>query len=127
MQVLSVASEIYPLIKTGGLADVVGALPAALAEKGVAVRTLVPGYPARAGKARAARRRCISFADLFGGPARLLAAEAAGLDLLVIDAPHLYGARRQSLRRPDRPRLAGQRPALRGARARRRRHRHRAF
>ena len=28
LKVLSVASEIFPLIKTGGLADVVGALPA---------------------------------------------------------------------------------------------------
>ncbi len=31
IDVLAVASEIYPLVKTGGLADVVGALPAALA------------------------------------------------------------------------------------------------
>ena len=46
LKVLSVASEIFPLVKTGGLADVVGALPAALAGEGVAVRTLVPGYPA---------------------------------------------------------------------------------
>ena len=30
MQVLAVASEIFPLIKTGGLADVAGALPLAL-------------------------------------------------------------------------------------------------
>jgi hypothetical protein len=45
MQVLSVASEIFPLIKTGGLADVTGALPMALGRQGVAMRTLVPGYP----------------------------------------------------------------------------------
>ena len=44
-KLLSVASEIYPLIKTGGLADVTGALPAALAAEGIAVRSLVPGYP----------------------------------------------------------------------------------
>ena len=44
--VLSVASEAYPLIKTGGLADVAGALPAALAREGFAARTLLPGYPA---------------------------------------------------------------------------------
>ena len=44
--VLSVASEAVPFIKTGGLADVVGALPAALALHGVAVTTLLPGYPA---------------------------------------------------------------------------------
>ena len=45
LRVLAVASEIYPIIKTGGLADVVGALPAALKPRGVETRTLVPGYP----------------------------------------------------------------------------------
>jgi starch synthase len=90
VRVLSVASEVYPLIKTGGLADVVGALPAALADKGVDIRTLVPGYPAVLEKLE--RSEAVhQFADLFGGPAKLLAAEAAGLDLLVVDAPHLYG------------------------------------
>ena len=43
MRVLSVASEVYPLVKTGGLADVTGALPGALAAEGVEMRTLVPG------------------------------------------------------------------------------------
>ena len=46
MKVLAAASEIYPLVKTGGLADVAGALPGAMASQGVAVRTMVPGYPA---------------------------------------------------------------------------------
>ena len=46
LHVLSVASEIFPLVKTGGLADVVGALPPALAREGIAMRTLIPGYPA---------------------------------------------------------------------------------
>ena len=36
----------FPLVKTGGLADVAGALPAALAKQGVKVITLMPGYPA---------------------------------------------------------------------------------
>ncbi|MCX5761528.1 MAG: glycogen/starch synthase, partial [Gemmatimonadetes bacterium] len=44
--VLSVASEVFPFVKTGGLADVVAALPPALAREGVTVHTLVPGYPA---------------------------------------------------------------------------------
>ena len=35
MRVLSVASEVYPLVKTGGLADVAGALPPALARHGI--------------------------------------------------------------------------------------------
>jgi starch synthase len=89
MRVLSVASEVYPLIKTGGLADVAGALPAALARQGVAMRTLIPGYPTVMGKL--ARRETVHrFAALFGGPADLISANAEGLDLLVIDAPHLY-------------------------------------
>jgi starch synthase len=45
LRVLSVALEIYPIIKTGGLADVVGALPTALKAEGVETRTLAPGYP----------------------------------------------------------------------------------
>ncbi len=87
--VLSIASEIFPLIKTGGLADVAGALPAALAGEGFALRTLVPGYPA----VTAAMKRAATvhaFDDLFGGPARLLAGRVKGLDLLALDAPHLY-------------------------------------
>ncbi|MDR3474035.1 MAG: glycogen synthase GlgA [Devosia sp.] len=89
MEVLSVASEIYPLVKTGGLADVAGALPGALAGHGVSMRTLIPGYPAvmrEAGGGRVIHE----FGDLFDGRARLLAGRFAGLDLIVIDAPHLY-------------------------------------
>lgn len=90
MRVLSVASECAPLVKTGGLADVTGALPAALAGVGVQMRTLLPGYPA----VMAALADAVAvdrFDDLFGGPATLVQGRAAGLDLLVIDAPHLFG------------------------------------
>ncbi|MFC4161316.1 glycogen synthase GlgA [Chitinimonas lacunae] len=43
--VLHVAAECYPLLKTGGLADVVGALPAAQRALGADVRLLLPGFP----------------------------------------------------------------------------------
>jgi starch synthase len=175
IRVLAVASEIFPLVKTGGLADVVGALPLALARlgeraaapaagtgavpivaglsapaagagarlgprdldpgkpadggpapdttsgahvvnertgstreragvgrfetadgfppedhpTGVQVTTMVPGYPA----IQDALRDAVPvhrFADLFGGPATVLRGTAAGLALLVVDAPHLY-------------------------------------
>lgn len=46
MRVLFVTSEVFPLIKTGGLADVSGSLPSALQNLGVDVRILIPGYPA---------------------------------------------------------------------------------
>jgi starch synthase len=89
LKVLSVASEIFPLVKTGGLADVAGALPRALSSEGVEMRSLVPAYPAISSKLEdvtVAR----DYRDLFGGPARVLAGRAEDLDLFVIDAPHLY-------------------------------------
>ena len=89
IQVLSIASEVYPLIKTGGLADVAGALPKALAPVGVAMRTLMPGYPAVMSRL-ADGRVMAEFSDYFGGGARLVAARVEGLDLIVLDAPHLY-------------------------------------
>jgi starch synthase len=89
MQVLSVTSELYPLVKTGGLADVTGALPAALKSHGVVMRTLVPGYPAII-KALEKPHTVHSFKSLFGGPAKLLSGTAKGLDIFVLDAPHLY-------------------------------------
>ncbi len=46
MKVLFVSSEVFPLIKTGGLADVSGSLPSALQHLEVDIRILMPGYPA---------------------------------------------------------------------------------
>ncbi|HTJ65806.1 MAG TPA: glycogen synthase GlgA [Alphaproteobacteria bacterium] len=98
LQLLAVASEIFPLVKTGGLADVVGALPAALAREGVKVRTLVPGYPSVTA-ALVGAKSVFRYDDLFGGPADIRAGAAGGLDLLVLDAPHLFD-------RPGNPYLA---------------------
>ena len=89
LKVLSIASEVFPLIKTGGLADVVGALPAALAREAVEIRTVVPAYPAVLAKLANAQP-AHAYDDLFGGPARVIAGKASGLDLFAIDAPHLY-------------------------------------
>ena len=89
IKVLAVASEIYPLVKTGGLADVVGALPLALCRHGVETTTLVPGYPAVMGAIRSADT-LLTIDDLFGGGARVLRSTVADLDLLILDAPHLF-------------------------------------
>lgn len=88
-RVLSVTSECVPLVKTGGLADVAGALPGALAPFGVQMRVLIPGYPAVL-KAAKRFKPAAQFDDLFGGSARVLSGKNKGLDLLVLDAPHLF-------------------------------------
>jgi starch synthase len=46
LRILFVSSEAYPLIKTGGLADVSGSLPYSLSQSGADVKILIPGYPA---------------------------------------------------------------------------------
>jgi len=54
MRLLQVCSEFFPLLKTGGLADVCGALPSALSARGCDTRVLMPAFPAlRAGLADA--------------------------------------------------------------------------
>jgi starch synthase len=44
LKVLFVASECSPFVKTGGLGDVVGALPVALHRRGIDVRVVIPLY-----------------------------------------------------------------------------------
>ncbi|AKH99072.1 glycogen/starch synthase, ADP-glucose type [Hoeflea sp. IMCC20628] len=90
MKVLSVASEVYPLIKTGGLADVAGALPAALAAHGVDMRVLLPGYKQVMAKLKRPVP-VLEFTNLFGASATVLASKIDGVQFLVLDAPELYG------------------------------------
>ena len=64
LRALAIASEMAPFVKTGGLADVVGALPYALAAENIELRTLIPGYPdviatLRAGETVLAVRRSL--------------------------------------------------------------------
>lgn len=88
-RLLSVASECAPLIKTGGLADVVGALPAALEPHGWSSKVLLPAYP---GLLERVHRgvRVWRDDDLFGGPAAVVRGKIDGLKVLLLDAPHLY-------------------------------------
>ena len=88
--VLSVASECAPLVKTGGLADVAGALPGAMAGQGWRLRTLIPGYPGVMSQAGEGAETVLDLPDLLGVPARVRAATVAGLDLLILDAPEFF-------------------------------------
>jgi starch synthase len=92
MRVLHVAAEVYPLVKTGGLADVVAALPVAQAQQGADVRLLLPGMPAVMERVQGART-VIDIGSCFGAlRVRLLLARMPGSELpvYVIDAPYLY-------------------------------------
>ncbi|MFZ3017763.1 MAG: glycogen synthase GlgA [Gallionella sp.] len=91
LKVLFATSEIAPLIKTGGLADVSGALPAALCKLGVDVRVLVPGYTPVL--AQLSQHNVVATFDLLPGfpPARLLMGDMeSDVPLLVLDCPELY-------------------------------------
>lgn len=92
MKVLHAAAEVFPLIKTGGLADVLGALPQALRERGADVRLLLPGLPAVLESVSQARL-VADLAPAFGAArARLLLGRmpTSELPAYVIDAPLLY-------------------------------------
>ena len=92
MQILSIASEVFPLIKTGGLADVAGALPFALADHGCDVVTMLPGYPVvlRAIETAGAKVEVLPIEPVLGGEARILSVDLEGLKLFVLDMPALY-------------------------------------
>jgi starch synthase len=89
MKILSVTSEIYPLIKTGGLADVTGSLPKALASLGIETTSLIPGYRKVMGQLGNATTLMV-FEDLLGARASLRHARVDGLELFVLDAPELF-------------------------------------
>ena len=98
MKVLHVAAEIFPLVKIGGLADVMGALPQALIEAGANTRLLLPGLPAIA-DAVLHQKTVHEFGPMFGAgriALRLGRMPYSHVPAYVIDAPHLY-------RRPGSP------------------------
>jgi starch synthase len=91
LKVLFATSEMAPLIKTGGLADVSAALPVALRAISVDARVLLPGYTAVLNKL-GAHEVCATLDNLVGIPAaRLLSATTPqGVPLLILDCPELY-------------------------------------
>ena len=92
MRVLQVCAELYPLLKTGGLADVTGALPPALALLGCEARVLVPGFPALKNGIQQ-QQLVVDLSGQFGAdPVRLYRGLVPGSDTVayVIDAPQFY-------------------------------------
>jgi starch synthase len=90
MRVLYVSTEVHPALKTGGLADVNAALPAALARAGADVRLLLPGFPALL-QAATARRPALPIGAGPGGVALAVVPCMLGeVKAWLIDAPLLF-------------------------------------
>lgn len=92
MKVLHVAAEIFPLVKTGGLADVVGALPQALIAEGADVRLVLPGLPAIVDAVLHQKTVC-EIGAVFGAgrvTLRLGQMPYSKVPVYVIDAPYLF-------------------------------------
>lgn len=92
IRVLHVCSEVYPLLKTGGLADVAGALPPALGRHDGDVRLLVPGFPSIV-EGLGKTRLIAEVPARFGASAvRLHSADfpGTGIRTYFIDAPGLF-------------------------------------
>lgn len=92
MRVLHAAAEVFPLVKTGGLADVLGALPQALIEGGADVRLIVPGWPAVLVGLEKLTLVC-ELGALFGAGKvvlRLGHLPASQVPVYVVDAPYLF-------------------------------------
>lgn len=88
MQVLHVCSEIFPLLKTGGLADVIGALPAAQIAEGTDTRVLLPAFPAL--KKAITPTQVVAKLQTFAGDVELHFGQYDGVGIYLIDAPGLY-------------------------------------
>ncbi len=96
LRVLHVAAEIFPLLKTGGLADVLAALPVALRGAGADARVLLPAFPALAAALTDAQEVGLVKPAWGGAPAKLLrgrldALPLRGLPVYLLQHDALYG------------------------------------
>jgi starch synthase len=102
-KILFVVAEAFPLMKTGGLGDVAGSLPAALRTLGADIRILMPAYNGIATALDGIGPGLELGEVLPGVHARLLEAElpGSGVPLLLIDCPALYARSGSPYQQPD--------------------------
>jgi len=89
-RILYLTSELYPLVKTGGLADVAGSLPEALKKLGQDIRILLPAYPEVLRRVTSPTRLAVS--SYYDQEVRLLETRLPGNDLTVwlVDCPAAF-------------------------------------
>lgn len=90
MNCLFASSEAYPLIKTGGLADVAGSLPKALLQLKQDVRIIIPAYQSVLSQLK--RTREVAVCRHYGFDIRLLETKLPGsrVSVFLVDCPPLF-------------------------------------
>ncbi|MBB4320700.1 starch synthase [Agrobacterium tumefaciens] len=88
MRILAVTAEMFPFVKTGGLADAAGALPEALERQGADVRTLLPLYRRLTPLVRG-QKPCL-VANILEQPVSLYSVVSDGHKLLLLEAASLF-------------------------------------
>jgi len=96
MHIVTVASEAVPFAKTGGLADVAGTLPRALAKAGDKVTMIMPHYPKKTDAAKfgikgTGRKVTVPFGAWKLGGEILHATVKPGIDVYFISQPQFFG------------------------------------
>ncbi|MCW8831519.1 MAG: glycogen synthase GlgA [Gammaproteobacteria bacterium] len=89
-KILYISSEAFPLIKTGGLADVAGSLPTALTKQSQDVRLLLPAYPEVLSKIR--KNKKVSTTSYYNLSVEIIETRLPGSNIIVwlVDCPALF-------------------------------------
>lgn len=90
MRILFATSEYFPLLKTGGLADVSASLTQALASRGHQVTVILPGYRAVLAQLHEIQRECVITGFGLWHPVRLLETMRDNIRLWIVDCPVLF-------------------------------------
>ena len=89
-KILYISSEAYPLIKTGGLADVAGSLPPTLLKNNQNVRLLIPAYPDV--KKKLVKKKIIATTSYYNLPTSIIESRLPGTNVVVwaVDCPSAF-------------------------------------
>ncbi len=89
-RILYISSEAFPLIKTGGLADVAGSLPAALLKQSQDVRLLLPAYKEVLQKT--SKRKVLAETSYYNLPVKIIKTRLPGTNVIVwlVDCPAVF-------------------------------------
>ena len=95
LRVLYVTSEVFPLAKAGGLADVSAALPVSLRDQGIDIQLLLPGYPHALDIAGHLQPVAVIDNPLGVGPVRIWKGTLPGrlVPVWLVECPSLYARR----------------------------------